>query len=298
MIQAKKSLGQNFLKSDKALREIIEAGDIKPSDTVIEIGPGEGALTLEILKKLEADTSDQNKSTATGKLIVIEKDDRLIPILENKYSDYIEKGHLQIIHADILDTLEEDTKSNPKHNIQHILKGISSYKIIANIPYYITGILIRRIFEQEVLPERVVLLVQKEVADRIVARGKTGERDAQGLEEGGKESLLSLSVKLYGIPRRVSVVPKGAFAPAPTVDSAILSITNIQKRLTKQQEESFFQLIKAGFGHKRKRLAKNLADLNIQNKKLKEWESILERNNLDKNVRAEDVSLGQYLNLI
>jgi 16S rRNA (adenine1518-N6/adenine1519-N6)-dimethyltransferase len=145
----KKSLGQNFLTSTRALREIIEASDIHPEDTVLEIGPGDGALTQKILE------------SKPKQVIVVEKDDRLIPILEERFKKNIDAGELKIIHADILDELEKGIDFSDK-----------SFKIIANIPYYITGLIIRRVFSLKSLPERVILLVQKEVADRMVTRKK------------------------------------------------------------------------------------------------------------------------------
>lgn len=266
MIQAKKSLGQHFLTSKKALAEMIEAGALLPSDTVIEIGPGEGVLTEEILK------------AGPAKLIAIEKDDRLIPILGDKFADFVKNGHFEVIHGDVLENLEQIV-----HNIVEKQPKGTSYKIIANIPYYISGVLMRRIFELPVLPERVVLLVQKEVADRIVAADK-------------KESMLSVSVKLYGDARRVSVVPKGAFVPAPNVDSAIISIENVRRPLSVEQEKAFFALAKAAFSHKRKRLAKNIEG--VFGKSAVEWEQSLEKLGFDKNVRAEDLSVRTFVSLV
>jgi 16S rRNA (adenine1518-N6/adenine1519-N6)-dimethyltransferase len=127
----------------------------------------------------------------------------------------------------------------------------------------------------------VVLLVQKEVADRIVTN------------KDNKESLLSLSVKLFGKPRRVAVVPKGAFAPSPTVDSAIICIEDIQRLIPREKEEAFFELLKAGFAHKRKRLLKNLSD----HYKTTVWENMFNSLNIDKNIRAEDIHLDTYIKI-
>jgi 16S rRNA (adenine1518-N6/adenine1519-N6)-dimethyltransferase len=263
MIFAKKSLGQNFLKSEKALNQIVEAGDVKPSDLILEIGPGEGALTKKILEK---------KAT----LVVVEKDDRLIPLLE----ELSKTTPFNIIHKDIIEIFDDSIP------VIEQLKNISNtsqktYKVIANIPYYITGQIIRKIFEQPVLPEKVVLLVQKEVADRIVTN------------KDNKESLLSLSVKLFGKPRRVAVVPKGAFAPSPTVDSAIICIEDIQRLIPREKEYAFFELLKAGFAHKRKRLLKNLHD----HYKTILWEDIFNNLEIDKNIRAEDIHLDTYIKI-
>ncbi len=145
---AKKSLGQNFLKSERALSDIVEAGDIQSEDTIIEIGPGEGALTTRIL------------DMKPKKLIIIEKDDRLIPILEEKFKDSLDSGVLSIIHGDIIDLLEGDFKKVYKNRPKIVDKAsdssspLDSYKVIANIPYYITGLIIRKIFEQKTLPSK------------------------------------------------------------------------------------------------------------------------------------------------
>ncbi len=264
MIFAKKSLGQNFLRSEKALNQIVEAGDIQETDLILEIGPGEGALTKKILEK---------KAT----LVVVEKDDRLIPVLEKLTVN----NEFHIIHKDIIDMFE-DTSNPLIQQLNNISNGSSeTYKVIANIPYYITGQIIRKIFEQEVLPNKVVLLVQKEVADRIV----TNQND--------KESLLSLSVKLFGKPKRIAVVPKGAFVPSPSVDSAIICIDSIKRIIPKEQEFAFFELLKAGFAHKRKRLIKNLND----HYEHEDWEQIFNTLNIDLNIRAEDIPLDMYIKI-
>lgn len=289
---AKKSLGQNFLKSEKALSDIVQAGDIQPNDTIIEIGPGEGALTKRIL------------DMKPKKLIIVEKDDRLIPILEEKFRESIDSGVLNIIHGDIIELLEGEFGDNVDN------KGIklsSPYKVIANIPYYITGLIIRRIFEQKVLPSKIVLLVQKEVADRIVARGENGKMAEGDTQNGAKESLLSLSVKIYGTPKRVSVVPKGAFVPAPTVDSAVILINDIARKIPQDKETAFFELLHAAFSHKRKRLAKNLSSFKTPNVTGSAADSTLSQTvidqaledlKIDKNTRAEDLSVEKYIQLL
>lgn len=278
MIPPKKSLGQNFLRSQKALSQIIDAGEIrggKNGDTILEIGPGEGALTERILAKKPL------------MLLAVEKDDRLIPILEEKFKKYYSeksveklerKNKISIIHGDILDLLKEPAAKTLT------LAGLKKpYKVIANIPYYITGAVIRRLFEMPVLPEKIVLLVQKEVAERIVAANK-------------KESLLSLSVKLYGVPKKVSNVPCGAFVPAPNVDSAIISIENIKRKISLKKEELFFEIIKAAFSHKRKRLARNLDK--VAGRGHVEWEKIIVNAGFSKDARAEDLSVDNFLSFL
>ena len=217
----KKSLGQHFLRSESALRKIVEAGHLSSTDTVLEIGPGEGVLTELLLKQ-------------AGKVIAIEKDDRLIPLLQQKFKSEIAEGALELIHADIL-------------NYElGIMNYGNSYKVVANIPYYITGAIIRKFLESDRQPAAMVLLIQKEVAKRIVAKD-------------GKESLLSISVKAYGTPSYIETVKAGAFSPPPKVDSAIIAIENISKKFfTGIHEEQFFTFLKKGFAHPRKLLSSNL----------------------------------------
>jgi 16S rRNA (adenine1518-N6/adenine1519-N6)-dimethyltransferase len=275
---------------------MIEAGDIQPGETIIEIGPGKGALTSKLLAKIKELNSTPEDSSAKQikktRLVCIEKDDRLIPFLKEEYKKDIEDGVLEVLHGDIIEIL------NNKEKIEEILQQgtrkekIAPYKIIANIPYYITGLIFRGIFELDHLPSKIVMLVQKEVANRIMAYGDNGEKNAPNSKGLGKESILSISVKLYGTPRRVSIVPKGAFVPAPAVDSAIIVVENISRKIPKNLDKKFFDMIHSAFSHKRKRLAKNLKSF-----KSKDYEQILVSLGLDKDVRAEDISIETYIQL-
>lgn len=233
-LPAKKSLGQNFLKSKEALRAIITAGNISAADTILEVGPGKGALT-ELLLPL------------AGKVIAVEKDARLIPLLQERFVEEIKIGKLEIIEGDIL---EYRPDPQPLRATPPNLGGDRGrYKIIANIPYYITGVFLKKFLTENFKPSLMVLLLQKEVAERIVARDN-------------KESILSLSVKAYGTPKYVMTVKAKYFSPAPKVDSAIILIDNISQDFFKDiSEEKFFQIVKAGFAHKRKMLAGNLKSL-------------------------------------
>ncbi|MSU55553.1 MAG: ribosomal RNA small subunit methyltransferase A [Candidatus Taylorbacteria bacterium] len=251
MVYAKKSLGQNFLRSKKAINDIVLAGKIIPGETVLEAGPGEGVLTEALLK-------------AGAKVIAIEKDRRLVPLLSQKFALGISSTQLTLIEDDIL-------KFDP--SAYKLIPG--SYKLIANIPYYITGAFIRKFLEAEKQPETMVILVQKEVAERIVARD-------------GKESILSISVKAYGVPKIIGIVKAGCFVPPPSVDSAILSIENISKKFFDGfSEEEFFCTVKMGFLHKRKKLSGNLRELG-------DIKSTLSRLGMDANVRPEDLSLKEW----
>jgi len=218
---AKKSLGQNWLISQSAIDTIVATGELGATDTVLEIGPGQGALTKKLL--------------ATGATVIaIEKDRELIPILEEKFAPEIKNKKLTIIEQDVL---ELDSKTIG-----------SEYKLIANIPYYLTGQIIRKFLSSKNSPTKAVLLVQKEVAERIVAKD-------------GKNSLLSIAVKIFGEPKYIKKVPAGAFRPIPKVDSAILLIDNINQNKLKSagvSEEKFFAILHRGFAQKRKLLASNL----------------------------------------
>lgn len=225
-MKAKKSLGQHFLKSEKALSQIIDAGDIHADDIVLEIGPGYGILTERLLK-------------LSGKVIAIEKDRELIPVLAEKFAKEIAEKKIELIEADIL-------KFN---STNHLLLSTNSYKLIANIPYYITGAIIEQFLSASHQPQQMVLLMQKEVAERIVARD-------------GKESVLSIAVKAYGTPRIIAKVPAGAFNPPPKVDSAILSIESISRDFFAGTDENiFFKLVKGIFGKKRKQIGGSLAEI-------------------------------------
>jgi 16S rRNA (adenine1518-N6/adenine1519-N6)-dimethyltransferase len=250
-MKAKKSLGQHFLTSQKALRQMVAAGDVQEGDTVLEIGPGKGALTRYLLE--------------TGAdVVAIETDADMIDILKKEFGKEIRLGRLALVHGDI-------------RNAEKILKMLKKYKLVANIPYYITGEIIRDFLSRKNQPQSMTLLVQREVATRIA-------RDP-------KESILSIAVKVYGDPRYVDTVPAGAFSPPPKVDSAIITIHNIsKKRLGDTNEEHFFNVLKTGFAARRKMLRGNLA---------KKWpskavESALTEAEIPPDARGEDVHLEKW----
>jgi len=235
--KAKKSLGQNFLKSTLALNKIVESGEVSLKDTVLEIGPGKGALTEKLLQCVYPHpTSPYVGGGAKGEggsVIAVEKDRELFEFLQEKFSSQIKSGLLILKNEDIL---------------KFDCAKLKNYKIIANIPYNITGAILKKFLTEKNQPEYVVLMVQYEVAKRIVAR------DA-------KESILSISVKAYGEPKMIMKVPARYFSPAPKVDSAIISIKNISRKIFQDNginEERFWEIVKKGFAHKRKKLLGNL----------------------------------------
>jgi 16S rRNA (adenine1518-N6/adenine1519-N6)-dimethyltransferase len=286
-IKAKKSLGQNFLKSKKALEEMVRAGNVSKDDVVLEIGPGEGALTEKLLE-------------IGAKVIAVEKDDRLIGLLSEKFSKEIQNNQFTLIHGDILDIDLKNLIENPETSGFSLKTNPSNtsrqatYKLIANIPYYITGLIFRKFLEGAIQPSKLVLMVQKEIADRIIARDE-------------KESILSLSVKAYGKPKKIMKVDKENFSPKPKVDSAILLIDDISKDFflneekstleeTEMQEKNFFEVIKAGFAHKRKILISNLKE--IAESRGKNLPQIFSSLKIPEKSRAEDLKLENWKDLV
>ncbi|MFA6315480.1 MAG: 16S rRNA (adenine(1518)-N(6)/adenine(1519)-N(6))-dimethyltransferase RsmA [Candidatus Paceibacterota bacterium] len=268
----KKSLGQHFLNSRHVLEQIIQAADIKVGEIILEIGPGTGFLTDALLH-------------AKANVVAIEKDDRAFELLQEKYSDQISNKKLKLIKGDILDLKIADLlKSSdfPAPTTENESK-IADYSIVANIPYYITGAILQKFLEEDYRPKRMVLLVQKEVADRIVAHDN-------------KESILSVSVKAFGSPKIAQRVPRGAFTPPPSVESAILCIENINnERFTSNNVEisTFFKIVKSGFAHKRKFLMRNLEQA-MEASKIKD---IWQRLNLNEKIRAEDLKLEDWFRI-
>lgn len=251
----KKSLGQHFLHAQNYLATVADAANILQGEHVLEVGPGDGALTRVLLAR-------------GARVVAIEKDVRLIPRLKETFAKEITLGQLKIEESDALEI-----------NFSTLFKR-QPYKMVANIPYYITGALLKKIFSEKNPPQSVVLLIQKEVAERI-ARSQ-------------KESILSLSIKAYGNPRYIKTVPKGAFSPPPAVDSAILAVENISRKNFKsmEQEKKFFNVVRAGFAQKRKLLKRNLERVFG-----KEAESRIKSAGIPLNARAEDVSLEKWLEL-
>ena len=252
----KKSLGQNFLKNPEIVRDIVRVANLAvtprhrrgvTAETVLEVGPGMGVLTRALLD-------------AGANVIAVEKDMRLIPLIQKIFAKEIAEERLLLIRADILKLDIPTLFSNCLPDRQAGKLHISSFKLVANIPYYITGKFLRQIFSQERLPERVVLLLQKEVAERIVGGNPTSLK-----LRGARESILSISVKVYGAPSIACYVPRENFDPIPKVDSAVLVIENISRDFFpggetagKMSEQKFFNLVKRGFASKRKMLGNNI----------------------------------------
>ncbi len=251
-------LGQNFLQDKEIIKKIIASSDLKEDDFVIEIGPGEGALTEQLSKYAK-------------KVIAIELDDKLIPLLEKKFSD---TKKIEIIHEDIL-------KINLPELLGHFVSKEKNYKVIANIPYYITSPIIRLFLEQDIQPEEIILMVQKEVAERIIARP-------------GETSILSVSVQYYASAELLFEVGRDSFSPAPKVDSAVIKIVP-RRKFDKEADKKFFRIVRSGFSAKRKTLLNNLsASLRMEKSSVEEK---LKTAGIGPTVRAQELSLENWKKL-
>lgn len=253
----KKSLGQNFLTSDYVPTLMCDAGMVNPEDTILEIGPGTGALTKELLRR-------------RARVIAIETDPRALTILQDTFAREIAEQQLTLIEADIRN-----------YELETLINTLPTYKIVANIPYYLSGYLLRTALELPKPPQSIVFLMQKEVVHRIC-------RDK-------KSSLLGLSVRVYGEPIYVKTISRGHFNPPPQVDSAILLVKNISHEHLpdKDTQAQFFTLLHRGLGSKRKQL-RGLLREHYSDEILKTIFSQLE---IEETVRGEDLPLKTWLAL-
>ena len=251
-LRANKRLGQNFLQDSHALEKIVEAAEIQPTDTVLEIGPGLGSLTRYLGAKAR-------------KVVAVELDDRLFPALEAVIAAY---KNIQLVHGDILDI-------EPKE-----ISDQGDYLVVANIPYYITSAVIRHLLESTPSPRRIVLTIQKEVAERICAGP-------------GDMNLLALSVQVYGQPHIATHISAGAFYPTPKVDSSVLVVDIYSAPLVPiNLLDTFFLFIKAGFSQKRKKLRNSLsAGMRLSTT---DTEELLRTIDIDPQRRAETLSLEEW----
>lgn len=231
---------------------VATTASVGKGEVVLEIGPGEGTLTTVLLEQ-------------GAKVVALEKDSRLIGLLREKFKE----DKFEVIEGDAL-----------LFDISNTFSARQKFKVVGNIPYYITGALFKKFLSGKAQPQTLVFLIQKEVAERI-ARSK-------------KESILSLSIKAYGTPKYIKTVPAGAFVPPPQVDSAILLVSDISRKNFKNtaHEARFFELLRAGFGQKRKLLASN-----VKNLLGPDHTTSLQKAGIDQKARAEDVPLAAWLAL-
>ncbi len=241
-----KKMGQNFLVDETFLEKIVSSGNLSKNDSVIEVGAGTGNLTIELAKK-------------SKKVLAIEKDKKLLPFLE-KFTSRI--NNIKIVNEDILS----------------FKIPFKEYKVIANVPYYITSPIIRKFLEEENSPSLIILTVQKEVAQRILAKPP-------------RMNLLSVSVQFFATPKIVSHIPPSAFYPSPKVTSSILQIIpyNKENRFDKKFNKRFFALVRAGFSHPRKQLWNNISGLIGKDK--------IKLADIDPKRRAETLSIKEWITL-
>jgi len=263
-----KGFGQNFLISENILKKIVVAANISPEDTILEIGPGIGTLTIELAKKVK-------------KVLAIEKDQKMVEILKETLKDF---NNVKIINADIL-----------KSNIQHLISNIQ-YKVVANLPYNITSPVIRKFLESKNPPKEMILMVQKEVAQRICAKPPNMTRSTgSGSSRAGRGmNLLAVSVQFYSEPKILFYVSKNNFWPRPKVDGAIIRL-KIENRKWKVDKDLFFKIARAGFSQPRKQILNNLSKvLKLDKEKTKYW---LKGNNIAYSQRAETLAIKDWLKL-
>lgn len=251
-IKPKKSLGQNFLVEPAGLMKVINAAGLTPTDEVLEIGAGLGSLTYLLAQ-------------SALRVTAVEIDREMLPPLHEALAKF---SNVKIVEGDIL-------KLKPDELVQQ-----QDYIVVANIPYYISSAIIRHLMEAQARPRRIVLTVQKEVAERVLARD-------------GKMSLLSLSVQVFGQVSMAGVIPAGSFLPAPEVDSAVLKIDLYPEPLVPfAQQDVFFRLAHAGFGQKRKTLRNSLAaGLALTGT---DAELFVKKNGIDPQRRAETLSIAEW----
>jgi len=273
-IRPSKGLGQNFLIDKEVVKKFIESAELKPNDVVLEIGPGLGVLTQELAKK-------------AGRVIAVEKDPSMVKVLKELLgSRATAKGeeesllsspcwnvrNVRIVKDDIL-------KINPKYYIIPNTK----YKIVANLPFYLTVPVIRKFLELNYQPKGMILIVQKEVGQRICAKPPD-------------MNLLAVSVQIYAKPEIVSYISKNSFWPKPKVDSAIIRIApliNADRKLI--NADLFFKIVRAGFSQPRKQLLNNLSKtLKFNKEKTKSW---LLKNKIQPIQRAETLKVCDWINL-
>lgn len=272
--QTKKSLGQNFLNNKGILELISKSANIKEKDHILEIGPGEGALTEYLLKEFEGKEG--------GRLFCVEKDHRLIDILNKKFEESVAKNKIKILEEDILEW------GSDEYFIENKINNFN-YKLVANIPYYITGAIISKFLEERVKPSIMLLMVQKEVAQRMVAKD-------------GKSSILSLCTKYYSDTEIIKIVSKGSFTPTPKIDSAVIKLTLKQEKLLDinylSLEKEYLALVKVGLAHKRKTLISNFKNSENEEISIINWDKIFEDLNLNKKIRGEDLGVDDFLKIV
>lgn len=261
-ISANKNLGQNFLIDDETVLGIVNVANISKDDLVIEIGPGLGTLTKELLER-------------AGQVTCIELDKRMIEILQDRFSMY---NNFELINNDVL-----------KVDLKEIIKksNLANTKIVANLPYYITTPIIMKLLEERLEIQTITVMIQKEVADRLITKPGTGDTGA-----------ITYAINYYSEPKRVLEVPNTAFIPEPKVNSSVIQLQILKEPKVKVEDEAkLFDLIKTAFMQKRKTLVNGLANSNKYGTKEK-IEQVLNNLNIDLKIRPEKLTLEQFASLV
>lgn len=256
----KKSLGQNFLIDQNILNNIVAAAELDETKGALEIGPGIGALTQRLAK-------------AAGKVTAIEIDNRLIPILKDILAD---EQQTTVIHGDVL-------KLDLKQLFADQFAGVSGVSVVANLPYYVTTPILMKLLEEKLPLEHIVVMIQKEVAERMAAK------------PGGKEyGSLSVAVQYYCVPKVVCTVPHTVFIPQPNVDSAVIKLSLRDKpAVDVPDEDHFFRVVQASFAQRRKTLANNLTAF-VGKEQREALTEMLLKNQIDPTRRGETLSLEEF----
>ena len=263
-LRPRKGLGQNFLVDPTVPPRIAAAADLAPGDTVIEVGPGLGVLSAELAARLDP--------AAGGRLLAVELDAALASVLLERMAGF---PAFTLVQGDILDRDPADLVRTPDGTLP-------PYKVVANLPYYITSAVLRHFLEAAPPPTALVVMLQREVAERIVARPPA-------------MSLLAVSVQFYGVPRLLFRVPPGAFHPAPKVESAVLRVDVYppdQRPVGVGDVDAFFTIVRAGFGQRRKQLGNSLATGLGRDKAA--VAAALTQAGVDPTRRAETLTLGEW----
>ena len=261
-IRANKSLGQNFLINEEVINEIIDSSEITENDLIIEIGPGLGTLTKYLLEN-------------AGKVICVELDRKMIEILNDRFSLY---DNLEIINSDILKVDLNEIISKEKSKGQ-----IKSVKVVANLPYYITTPIIMKLLEEKLDIESITVMIQKEVADRLIA--KPGDK---------LSGAITYTVYYYCEAEKIIEVPNSSFIPEPNVISEVIKLKIRKNKIVNVEDENlFFNIIKCAFMQRRKTLINSLTNNHIFKSKT-DGEKILNELGLDLNIRAEKLSLDDF----
>ena len=263
-LNLKKSLGQNLLIDSTHLARIADAADLETTDTVLEIGPGLGALTHYLAER-------------AGRVIAVELDQRLMPVLRAEFAD---RPHVSFVHGDILELNPAEFFRMLRPDQPGTASAAEPYKVVGNLPYYITSAVLRHVLESLPPPTLAVLLVQQEVAQRMVA-------------QCGAMSLLAVSVQFYARPRALHKIPAGAFLPRPKVDSRVVRLDVRAKPAVPDVEPArFFQIVRAGFSQRRKQLRNSLsAGLSCTKEQADHW---LTSSGIEPRRRAETLSLQEW----